>query len=329
MLLLDIFIGLAYLSSIMLSDKATFNRVLIIMVFFLAVRILALAIHPAISVVNVLMFGLLWRHNPSLLILLYLGYTLLYVYLYRKELFQERLEQENTKLLLETKSLQRYQLLHHRYEEQLELNLRLDERRRIAQQIHDLLGHTIAAAVLQLEASKSILKPQPDKAEAMVGQSIELLREGMNQIRATVRDMHSEIETIKYSSIELLVGKVRRDTGLNIILQPKGDLSRIPIGLWNVVYQVVNESLSNVVRHAGATQVTIEIQVLPRMLRLFISDNGVGFSTIKEGMGLQGMRERVEEVGGKMTLEGRDGMRLNCLIPLKGGDDDTTSHRGR
>lgn len=297
------------------------------MVFFLAVRIFSLAIHPVISVLNLFMLALLWPMNPSLLILLYLGYTLMYVYLYRKELFQERLESENTKLLLETKNLQRYQLLHSRYEEQLELNLRLDERRRISQEIHDLLGHTVAASILQLEASKAIKESEPDRAEAMVSQSAELLREGMNQIRRALRDMHTELETYKYSSIELLVGRIRRDTELDIVLLPKGDLGRIPVRLWNVVYQIVNESLSNVIRHAEAKRVKIELQVLPQMLRVYLEDDGVGSSVIREGMGLQGMRERIEDVGGKLVIDGRGGMKLNCLIPL-GGSDDTTSHRG-
>lgn len=326
MLAFDVFIILAFLSTLWLREGVEFERVTIILVFFLAVRILALAVHPLLSLINLAMLPLLWRYNLSLLILLYLGYTLVYFYLYRKEIFQEQLEQENTRLVLESQSMQRYQLLHERYQEQLEENSRLDERRRIAQEIHDLLGHTIAAATLQLEAARTLIPQEPDQANELVSQSTKLLRDGMDQIRSAVKGMRDETEPIRLSSIELLIGKVMRDTGLMIHFLPRGDMTRLRPIHWRMIYQTIGEALSNVVRHAQATSVSIELQVMPKLFRLSVSDDGVGAESVTEGMGLQGIRERVEEIGGTLTIEGKRGLRLNCLVPLE-EYNDTFSHR--
>ncbi|HHT20461.1 MAG TPA: sensor histidine kinase [Tissierellia bacterium] len=326
MLALDLFIVLAFLSTLILQDGVAFERVTIILVFFLAARILALATHPLLSLINLAMLPLLWQYNPSLLILLYLGYTVVYFYLYRKEIFQEQLEQENTRLVLESRTMQRYQMLHERYQEQLEENSRLDERRRIAQEIHDLLGHTIAAATLQLEAARSLIAQQPDQADRLVDHSAKLLREGMDQIRSAVKGMRDETEPIRLSSVELLIGRVRRDTGLIIHFLPKGDLSRLRMSHWRMIYQTIGEALSNVVRHAEATTVTIDLKLMPKILRLSVSDDGRGADMITFGMGLHGIRERVEELGGTMTIEGRRGLRLNCLVPLE-EENDTSGNR--
>lgn len=326
MLAFDVFIILAFLSTLWLREGVEFERVTIILVFFLAVRILALAVHPLLSLINLAMLPLLWRYNLSLLILLYLGYTLVYFYLYRKENVQDQLEQENTRLVLESQSMQRYQLLHERYQEQLEENSRLDERRRIAQEIHDLLGHTIAAATLQLEAARTLIPQEPDQANELVSQSTKLLRDGMDQIRSAVKGMRDETEPIRLSSIELLIGKVMRDTGLVIHFLPRGDMARLRPIHWRMIYQTIGEALSNVVRHAKASSVTIELQVMPKLYRLSVSDDGVGAENVTEGMGLQGIRERVEEIGGTLTIEGKRGLRLNCLVPLE-EHNDTFSHR--
>lgn len=327
MLLLDFFIALVYLSSLVFLSVQDFRHAVVVMLYFVALRVLALALHPLISIFNLLLLGLLWDHSPSLLMLLYTGYVILYVYLYRREIMQTQLQEENTKLQMETKSLQRYQLLHHRYQEQLELNLRLDERRHIAQRIHDLLGHTIAAAILQLEASKTMIREDPLKAEAMVSQSAELLRHGMDQIRYTVKDMQSELQTMKFSNIELLVDRVRRDTDLEIHLGTQGDLSKLSISHWNIAYQLISEGLSNVIKHAQANLVTIEIQVYPKMLRFFLEDDGKGYEELHEGMGLRGIRERIEEASGTMIVDGHGGMSINCVIPFKGDGNDSTSDR--
>lgn len=317
MLLLDLVIAIAYLSTLLPLGEAVFSRAIIIMLFFLAIRVLALTIHPLISLLNLFALPLLWQSNISLLVLLYLGYSVLYSYLHRKEMFQTYLEKENTRLQIESQHFRRYQLLHERYEDQLEENLRLDERRKISQEIHDLLGHTIAAAILQLEAAKSLIAQSPEQARDMVGDSAELLRDGMGQIRTALKAMHARTEPVKLSTIELLIGKVMRDTGLQIVLLPQGDHSRLSAAHWKAIYQTVGEALSNVVRHAQAGSVRIELHVMPKLWRLSIADDGVGADNITEGMGLQGIRERIEELGGTMTLESERGLRINCLVPLE------------
>lgn len=317
MLGLDFFIAAVFIGIHINQGSADFSRLVLLMVFFLVLRTLALSQNMWLSLANLLMLPLLWRYDPAWLILLYLGYSLIYFYLDRKEEFAQRLESENTRLLIETQNLQRYRLLQARYEEQLEANLRLDERRRIAQDIHDLLGHSIAAATLQLEAARSLIREEPEQAEAMLAQSTERLRGGMDQIRATVKAMHAQTDGVKLAQVKLLIDQFRRDSGLDIYWDIRGDHSQLQPAHWKMIYSTIGEGLSNVIRHAEATSVAIELHVLPQLFRLSIRDDGRGAADMVEGLGLFGIRERVEELGGRLTLDGSQGMHLNCLVPLE------------
>ena len=126
---------------------ASLDSIIIILLFFLAVRVVALSIHDAFSVLNLLLLYPLRHFQPSLLMLMYLLYTALYFFLFFREQKQQNLIAENTRLRIETQQARHTQNLQVRYENQLAINTQYNERQRIAQDIHDLLGHVITGSI--------------------------------------------------------------------------------------------------------------------------------------------------------------------------------------
>lgn len=317
LLLVDLIIAAIYMVSVYLTQPQSFYAVLIIMLYFLALRALSLTLHPLFAIGNVLIGYLLWKYDPKVLLLMYVLYIGLYFYLNQKEQEHRLLEEQNTLLQVQSAHLRKEEKLRENYELQLEENLRLEERRRIAQEIHDLLGHTMVSAILQLEAANSVLRDQPDQATGMIERSTTLLRQGMDTIRATLREMKTDTAEVKLSQLELLFDKLRSSTSLEIFFHKEGDLQSIPTRYWNTLYQNTAEALGNTLKHAHAKTATVRLQALPQMIRLEVSDDGIGLRGHAEGMGMQGMRERAEELEGKLLIDGQGGTRITTLLPRK------------
>jgi signal transduction histidine kinase len=111
-----------------------------------------------------------------------------------------------------------------------------------------------------------------------------------------------------------------RATGLVIDLHQSGDLDSIPTEIGLAVYRVIQESLTNVTRHAAATRVAVSIERTPQELRVQVDDDGVGSSEAPEGgHGIIGMRERFRALGGVLDARPRreGGFRVQGIVPLE------------
>ncbi len=321
LLLTDLLILIGYGVYALLTYQG-FGAILVVLLFFFAVRVLALAVHPAFSFINLALLYLLLPYQPIILVLAYLFYTALYVYLDRRENQQSLLTRENTRLKIEQKNSLRYQFMKENYESQTALTARLEERRAIAQQIHDLLGHSLTAATLQLEAASELVDHDPTRAKGLMQGAAGQLREGIAQVREAVHQMRADVPALKLSELQALLDRFRLDSGLVIRFSEEGQLEDLPSSLWQIVLGNTREALTNVIRHAGATEAEVLLKALPGMVRLEIKDNGRGCADIVEGMGLAGMRERAQEQGGSLIVRNEGGLRVITLLPRKELTDD-------
>ena len=294
------------------------GHVVVILLFFLAVRVLALSVHDALSVGNLFLLYALRHYQPVVLVVLYLLYIALYFYLSMKEQRQHALTQENTRLQIDAQQARHYRLLQQRYENQMTLNARLQERQRIAQDVHDLLGHSVAASILQLEAARKVMPTQPERADAMVVTATDALRQGMERIRSAVHNMRAEAPDLSAQEMALIIERFRRDSGLQVIADIQDSEQPLTPAQWEALNANLTEALGNVLRHAHASQVHISLQMLPGMVRLEVADNGVGAQDMVEGMGLSGMRERTAALGGSLMVRGDQGMQVITLLPREG-----------
>ncbi len=317
MALFDATIFITYLIFASVYEAERFPLLLVIMLFFLAFRIISLSFSKWFSILNVMGILILWDDGGWLLLLLYLPYVLVYLHLKKLDEEKQAVVSINDELIIRNNRHERYKLLEANYRDQLVQNLKLEERNRISQEIHDLLGHSMVAAILQLEAANMLLTEDPEQASKLLTQSTDLLRRGTERIRKTVREIKVSPKKLKLQGLELFLTEARKDTSLPIHFEFLGSEEAIELEYWPVIYQIVSESISNIVRHAKATQVDISLQVFTKIIKLSVQDNGVGGSEIQEGMGIRSMREGAQSVGAIFTVDGSKGFLINVLFKRK------------
>jgi signal transduction histidine kinase len=183
-----------------------------------------------------------------------------------------------------------------------------EERLRIARELHDVLGHNISLINVQSSAALHGFSQQPERAAEALKAIKETSRDTLRELRATLgvlRVVDEEVPTAPAAGLEK-VGELvdrARSAGLAVTLEVQGTPRRLSTEAGLAGYRIVQESLTNVARHAAATQAVVEIRYDEDAVAVRIDDNGHGqavrrTSTIGSGTGLQGMAERARALGG-------------------------------
>ena len=195
----------------------------------------------------------------------------------------------------------------------------VEERLRIARDVHDITGHHLSAISLQAAgASRTTSDPVAREAlERIHG----LTSEALGQTRRTLGVLRESgpaerAPTPRLAHVEQLLGPAR-DAGLAVELHIDGADRPLSDELEVCAYRVVQEALTNVVRHAHASAVRVRVTYSDRELSIAVEDDGVGGSGDRPGAGLRGMRERVAIVGGRVTAgPAADGWSVRASLPL-------------
>ena len=108
--------------------------------------------------------------------------------------------------------------------------------------------------------------------------------------------------------------------GVETELSIDGDTAVIPDDIWEIILDNTYEAVSNSMKYAKCKQIDIKIIVMNKMVRCLVSDDGVGCKSVKDGMGIAGMRQRIRTVGGTVSFETEAGFTVNMLIPLSESD---------
>lgn len=230
--------------------------------------------------------------NSALLLLLVILFVLLLV----NALITERQSRDE---------LARAHIQLRRYAVQVE-NLAMEqERSRIAREIHDSLGHVLTALNLQLEGALKLWQSNPVRAEGFLKQAKILGSTALQEVRRSVAAMRSD--PLRGKPLSEAIGTLIQDFQRMTQIQPACTIqlpTPVPTDLSLALYRIVQESLTNICKHAQATQVTITLKQQATELCLNIQDNGQGFesSQISTGFGLQGIRERIATLGGQLKI---------------------------
>lgn len=198
------------------------------------------------------------------------------------------------------------------------------ERRRLARDLHDDLGQELvglryAVAHCQGRHARGAAALGPELAEvrALVDQASGTMRALLNDLRPVVLD-----ELGLAAASDWLLRRTERRTGIECRLRVEGDgLDALGPRLASEAYRIVQESLTNVVRHAGAQRVEVRLTATPEALELCVTDDGAGLGPPREGrdrgFGLLGMRERASALGGTFSAQTRPegGTEVRCRLP--------------
>lgn len=217
-----------------------------------------------------------------------------------------------------------------------------EERARIAREVHDSVAHSVSVMTLQIGGLRRQLEPllsdRPAEREVMLGlerlgrQSVEELRAAVGVLReSVVQDSSFSAPTLR--NLGELVEDVAA-AGLDVRLEVVGDLQSVPKGIDVAAYRVVQEALTNALRHAPGATVDLEVVGTPQRLTITVTDDGARAHSATRrvesgaaevgGHGLVGMRERTEMYGGTLetgprTAAGERGFRVRATFPIGEG----------
>lgn len=208
------------------------------------------------------------------------------------------------------------------YAEKVEEFTAIQERNRIAREIHDRVGHKITALLVQIQLARELMKLDEKQCKEALQNAEKLTRDSLEEIRMSVRTL--QVET-KFSltfleALKQMLNDFANMTGLNITLSIEGDLTNVPHSLQTTIKRVMQEALTNVKRHSDGTQCDISIKRSDTEVRIEIIDNGKGSNNVTAGFGLVNMRARVLEHGGTIQYgsEANKGFCIKMRLPLKG-----------
>lgn len=205
-----------------------------------------------------------------------------------------------------------------------------DERKRIAREIHDGLAQTMANVVLRTEIAERMLTKQ---AYSSVKEELVDLK---GQVRGGIEEVRKIIFNLRPMALDDLglipalrkfVQDYEEKTKINTRFELIGKDARLPSGMEVAIYRLVQEAFSNVLKHAQASHVSLELTYQQQMVKIVVTDNGIGFMVdhidrkIEKGShyGLIGMRERVELLEGRIEIQSTKdaGTKVSILIPIK------------
>jgi signal transduction histidine kinase len=202
------------------------------------------------------------------------------------------------------------------YIRQSEYTFKLEERNRISQEIHDKIGHSMTGALFQMEAAKRLMETDPQKATELLQNSINISKDGIENIRLTLKNMKPPTEQVGIHRLKLLIDDFNATQQIKTVLTQEGNLDMIAPIQWKIIHENVTEALTNTMKYSQATIVSVDLKVLNKMIRVEVKDNGKGTDTIKKGLGIMGMEERTASVSGKIIVDSTHGFSVTTLLPL-------------
>jgi signal transduction histidine kinase len=201
-----------------------------------------------------------------------------------------------------------------------------DERARIARELHDLVAHSMGVIVIQAQAGQRAVAADPDAARSAFGSIETAGRQGLAEMRRllhllTTTDDRSVAPQPSLRELDELVDRVR-EAGVPVDVRVDGDLAHLPAGVDLAAYRIVQEALTNVLKHAGPASVTVSVRLAGGALDVEVCDDGgqpVGAAS-PGGHGLVGMSERASLYGGSVQT-GRlpqGGFRVHARLAVDG-----------
>lgn len=238
-----------------------------------------------------------------------------------------RIRQLNAKLNASLQSLKDANMQLARYAQEREEIAKLRERNRLAREIHDTMGHTLTGIELGLKACLCLPRSHVDEIFTQISKVEELARKGAHDVRLSLKALRPDALQ-RYSlvpALQTLVMQMNSCTKSKTFLTIEDDMPEIQAQQEELIYRIIQESITNAAGHGEATDIEIRIGNDGSTLYISVCDNGRGTGKLIPGFGLTNIRERVEFFKGSVriiTAEGK-GFELHISLPLmRSADSD-------
>lgn len=197
------------------------------------------------------------------------------------------------------------------------------ERKRIAREIHDTLGHALVGIASGVDACIAIIDKNPEAAKSQLQLISKVVRQGITDVRNSLKKLRPgalEEQGLKGALINMIQEfQGVSDVKINFVFE--ADHADFDVAKENVLFRLIQESMTNAIRHGKANEIDIHMFVEEDNLIVDIHDNGQGCETIVYGYGLRQMEERIVTVHGHIEFDGSNGFKTHAVIPLQKGEN--------
>lgn len=195
------------------------------------------------------------------------------------------------------------------------------ERNRLAMEIHDTIGHSLTGISVGVDTCIAIMDANPKAAKAQLQVISGVAKNGIADIRRSVSTLSDDSQGMTLEqNVRDMLERVSKATGIQIIYECNTELS-FKDDEEKAIFRVIQESITNAIRHGRASQIRITINKETSNLHINISDNGAGCENFVSGFGTTHMRERVAMLNGSVDFYSKDGFTVNAVIPIREEND--------
>ena len=197
------------------------------------------------------------------------------------------------------------------------------ERNRLAREIHDTLGHTLTGISVGIDACITMVESSPKEAKAHLERISAVARNGLLDIRRSVNELKPDaLERLGLeSSITKMITDMKSVTDMQIFFDCRMGPLKFDEDEESAIYRVIQESLTNAMRHGKASRVRIVMERQEDMAVLTIRDNGIGCGEMKNGFGTKHIMERIGMLNGTVEFQSGDGFSVIARIPIRWGEE--------
>ena len=242
-------------------------------------------------------------------IILFIIFMIIYILKQIQE--NEYISKKLSMVAMINKKMQKYVIVTEKFGEK-------NERKRLARELHDTIGHALAGMAVGVDACITMIDKNPQLAKAQLKVISKAIRKGMKDVRNSLNKMRPDFlqQYRLKEAIEKMKEEISDVTDLKINLNYQIDETGFDTKIEDILFRVIQESITNSIRHGLATVVDIDIYKENNLLCLKIKDNGKGCKAINYGFGLKQMVERISQIRGDINFYSENGFTTEIKIPL-------------
>ena len=194
----------------------------------------------------------------------------------------------------------------------------------MAREIHDTLGHALTGIITGIEACTMLMDIAPEATKVQLNAIAEVARQGITDVRRSVKALRPDaLEKLDLEkALTRTIEEIRLATNAEIKYECTTSLNCFNEDEEDIIYRIVQESITNSIRHGKANRILIHINREYNMLKIYIKDNGIGCKNVEKGFGLHHMEERLNMLQGNLKYSGEDGFTIEAYIPIRWGTEE-------
>jgi signal transduction histidine kinase len=251
-------------------------------------------------------------------ILIFFGFGISLNIIINSQIKAKRILKENMK---QYELIQEQNKVLEQYAAQIEGLTLLEERNRLARELHDSIGHHFTSVTVGLDAISYMIDINPKQAKQKAEALALVSRKGLNEIRHSIHQIApSENDVLLSKQLAEIAKKFQEHTGTLVQFQTEGEEPQLSPQMKLTFIRCLQEAFTNAKRHGQATEIGATLSFTENKIMLQIENNGERFETVKHGFGLNAMKNRLEELQGNLDIQSNaeNGVVVTCAIPMKG-----------